>query len=173
MSDNTNNDLIETTIITGAHIFISEKLIVGYCHYYKHKGTVTKKILKNHKCVIKDCHYFEKYADNSYWKNVEQKKAIQLKKRETALRIKNEEEARNKEWIEKAEHIADIQELELKIIRIKKVPKKKKYVLFYISKNPKNDWYMFLELAKEFGKEIGGTVELRHIKDIDGYYATY
>lgn len=173
MDDKRNNDFIETKLLTGEHLFISKKAIVGYCHFSEHNGSVTKTLLKSHECVIKECHYFEKYKDNPYWTAIEQEQAAKQRKKETARRLKKEENDKLREWIKTAQNIADDLGYKLKVITVKKVPRKKKYILFYISKVSKNDWYMYFELAKAFGATLDGRVELRHIIDIDGYYATY
>lgn len=173
MDNDRKNEYIETKLITGDRLYISKKSVVGYCHFSEHKGSITKPLLKKHECVSKECHYFEKYKDNPYWKGVEQAQAAKQKRRETARRIKKEEEQQLREWIDTAQKIADDLEFELKVITIKKVPHKKYYILFYLSKLSKNDWYLYFELAKAFGAKLGGRVELRHIIDINGYYATF
>ena len=173
MDHDGKKEYIETKLITGDRLYISKKSVVGYCHFSEHKGSITKTLLKKHECVAKGCHYFEKYKDNPYWKGVEQAQAAKQKRRETARRIKKEEEKQRKEWIDTARIIADDLEYELKVITIKKIPHKNYYILFYLSKVSKNDWYLYFELAKAFGAKLGGRVELRHIVDINGYYATF
>ena len=167
------DEYIETKLLTGEYALVSKKSIIGYCHFSEHKGSMTKSLLKTHDCVAKGCHYFEKYIDNPYWAAMEQMQATKQKKKETARRIKKEEEDRLKELIDTAQNIANDLEYDLKVITVKKIPRKKNYILFYISKESQNDWYLYLELARVFGMKIGGKVELRHIIDINGYYATY
>lgn len=173
MDHDGKKEYIETKLITGDRLYISKKSVVGYCHFSEHKGSITKTLLKKHECVAKGCHYFEKYKDNPYWKGFEQVQAAKHIRRETARRIKKEEEKQRKEWIDTAQKIADDLEYELKVITIKKIPHKNNYILFYLSKVSKNDWYLYFELAKAFGAKLGGRVELRHIVDVDGYYATF
>lgn len=172
MGDNTN-EYVKTKLITGEHLFVSRKLVVGYCHFSGHKGSVTKTLLKSHECVKKGCHYFEKNKDNPYWEAIEQEKAKKQRKRETVKRIRNEEENRLKAWIESAQRIANDLGYDIKVVSVKKVPQKKNYILFYVSRYSQNDWFRYFELAKTLGKELGGKVELKHIIDIDGYYATF
>ena len=173
MEDSLFKDYIDTKLITGERLFIARKDVVGYCHYPQHRGAITKSILKNHECVLKECHYFEKCKNIPYWEGIEQQKASKQRKKETARRIKQEKEDQLKMWINTAQDIANDLGYELKVISVQKIPRKKNYIMFYISRASRNDWYMYLELAKAFGMKIGGRVELRHIVDIDGYYATY
>lgn len=42
---------------------------VGYCHNPSHKGYLSLKVYKQHKCAMKECRYFEKYEDCPYWLN--------------------------------------------------------------------------------------------------------
>ena len=48
---------------------------VGYCHNPKHRGYLSKKNLKNHKCLAKECRYLHKYEDRQFWIDREKKKA--------------------------------------------------------------------------------------------------
>ena len=47
---------------------------VGYCHNPNHMGYLSKKNLKQHKCLGKQCKYLHKYEDNYFWKERERKK---------------------------------------------------------------------------------------------------
>lgn len=40
---------------------------VGYCHNKKHKGFLSKDIIKQHGCNFKQCPYLEKYETDPYW----------------------------------------------------------------------------------------------------------
>jgi len=40
---------------------------VAFCHYHKHKGTLSADMVKHHECNKKQCPYLEKYETNSYW----------------------------------------------------------------------------------------------------------
>lgn len=173
MNNDREKEYVETKLITGERLYIAKNSVVGYCHFAQHKGSITKPLLKKHECMLKGCHYFEKYKDNPYWIGVEQTQAAKRQKREAARRIRQEEEEQLRKWIETAQSIADDLKYELKVLDVKKVPRRKSYILFYLSKVSRNDWYQFFELAKAFGAALGGRVELRHIIDMDGYYATY
>lgn len=165
-------DYMEIKTITGEHICCLKSNVMGYCHFFKHRGYITRSILKNHECVKKQCSFLQKNTSNPYWTAVERIQAAEKRKKETAKRLKREEEERQRELVARAQGIADELGYRLRVIRVTKTPGKKHFVLFYISENPWRDWAEFFELAREFGKTVGGRVELRHIKDIDGRYAT-
>ena len=40
---------------------------VGYCHNKKHKGYLSEKILRQHKCNTKQCMFLERYETMTYW----------------------------------------------------------------------------------------------------------
>ena len=51
----------------------------GYCHSKAHKGKLTVKMMRQHKCRQKNCPMFEKYEEHEHWKRKEKLK--QLKKK--------------------------------------------------------------------------------------------
>ena len=53
---------------------------VGFCNNDLHKGYLTKKLMDEHQCIEKGCHYFIKYEKNAYW----QQKNISKEKRQKA-----------------------------------------------------------------------------------------
>ena len=173
MNDKSKNEFIEVKLLTGDTETVSNKNVIGYCHFSEHKGYVTRNLLKSHKCDTKSCHYLEKYEDNSYWAAIDQIKVAECRKKETARRLRQEKEKLQKEWVATAQNIANDYGYKVKVIEIRKVPKKKKYILFYISKISDNDCYRYVNLAKDFGASLNGKVELRHIIDIKGNYAVY
>ncbi|WP_026653663.1 hypothetical protein [Butyrivibrio proteoclasticus] len=40
---------------------------VGFCHYKKHNGFVSEKMLKKHQCLGKNCPYLQKYENHEFW----------------------------------------------------------------------------------------------------------
>lgn len=67
----------------------SKKSAVAYCHNPKHKGYLSLKNVKKHKCIQKGCFYFKKYKDHPYWVDKErQKKKRKFTERTTKV-IKN------------------------------------------------------------------------------------
>lgn len=48
---------------------------VGYCHNPNHRGYLSRKNLKNHECLKKQCKYLHKYEDHKFWIDREKKKA--------------------------------------------------------------------------------------------------
>jgi len=52
---------------------VNMKNVIGYCHNIIHTGYISKNILKEHKCIEKQCLSFEKYNPD-YWARVEKAK---------------------------------------------------------------------------------------------------
>lgn len=48
-------------------IYVMSKFPCGYCHNKTHRGYVSVKALKDHKCLAKQCLFFEKFEEHSYW----------------------------------------------------------------------------------------------------------
>lgn len=49
------------------------KLPVGYCHYYKHRGYMSKKLLELHGCNSRKCKRLEK-LECKYWEDRKKRK---------------------------------------------------------------------------------------------------
>ena len=48
---------------------------VGICHNKKHYGFISRKTMRKHNCLGKQCKYFEKCEDHPFWTLQSQKKA--------------------------------------------------------------------------------------------------
>lgn len=66
---------------------IRDTKICGYCHSKVHKGYLSVKMLKKHKCLQKQCPMLERYEDHSYWK---QRAIIKARKKAKKEVIDNE-----------------------------------------------------------------------------------
>jgi hypothetical protein len=55
---------------------------VGFCHNPTHKGYLSLKVYRQHKCGQKACHYFEKYENHPHW---QQKRKIKEAKKEVKV----------------------------------------------------------------------------------------
>ena len=123
--------LVETRLMTGDTAFVGESNIVGYCHFSEHKGQMTKTLVQSHNCFKKECHYLEKYKDSPYWQALETQREAEIRKKETAKRLKAEEMERQAQWCSTAQKAADENGFKLKVTEVKKLPRKKEYVIFY------------------------------------------
>lgn len=52
--DQKDNETVTVKLITDNRVCIKRNNLEGYCHFSKHKGALTRSLLK------KECHYFEK-----------------------------------------------------------------------------------------------------------------
>lgn len=173
LPDNGGKELVKTKLVSGEVLMISKNRIVGYCHCYLHRGALTKNLLKEHDCVGKGCHYFEKCAEAPYWVEKQKKRDESARQRERKRTEEEQKKALDESRIREAQKIADLLGYDMKVIQIKKTEGKKHFVMFYISDRDENDWYRFVDLAREFGHSRWAYVELRHIKDMQGNYVTF
>ena len=162
----------EMKLMTGDRACIRKGNAVGCCHFSEHRGVITRTILKNRRCDSKKCRYFEKYEDHPYWTAVKEMQEAKERKRARQREIRDAEKKQHEQWLTDAQDIADGMGFCMKILQVKKVPRKRKYIVYYVSENSADDWYLFLDLAKAFGKTMRGNVELKHIRDMNGNYAT-
>ena len=159
---------------------LKDNNVIGYCSYKLHKGCVTKKLLKDHQCLEKNCPFLQKYKDVPYWK--EREKAIQSKnqRKQKKKDIKKHEEECREFLLSSANGLLDKMQLDIEIIEIKFIASEKKVVIFYISDSPFDDSVYFREFVRRYAVVIStrteyicSKVEARHIKDTDGRYVTF
>lgn len=62
---------------------------VGWCNHNKHRGKLSVKLMKQHKCLAKECPYFTKNEKHQYWEDRERIKKIKKakKKKEIVMTI--------------------------------------------------------------------------------------
>ena len=166
---------IKVRLLNGTIADVKEEQIVGYCHYELHKGYVSSKLIKIHNCALKECPFLQRY-EPSYWNeqlNKERKKRLRkIKKIQDSY-----EQNLSQDRMEKIKHSAQkIANQYLFPIFITGVSNIKGYVysIHYVSAERKNDWqkyYQIIDVLKEMYKGLGFT--LRHVKKLDGSYATF
>ena len=61
---------------------------VGYCHYYKHRGFMSIKLVKLHKCLEKNCPYLHKY-EHPIW---EKKNCVKVMRKMRKLLLEDDAE---------------------------------------------------------------------------------
>lgn len=54
----------------------------GYCHCDAHRGWLNVKLMKSHKCITKQCQFFEKYEKHEYWQKQEKRKQLRKQKKQ-------------------------------------------------------------------------------------------
>lgn len=134
--------------------------VIGYCHCKLHKGCLTAKLMREHECVQKGCHYFEKHEDALFWqtknKNKEEKKAAKAmrkqleKEQETALNAIRESTASDDTFF---------------AIRVEKT--EDLVIVHYI----KYGWIDMSRLVYELSQLVGARVFLKEIKNnLDNKY---
>ena len=59
---------------------------VGWCNHNKHRGKLSVRLMKQHKCLGKNCPFFKKNEEHQYWQEREHiKQSKKDKKREARL----------------------------------------------------------------------------------------
>lgn len=164
-------EVVRTRLITDSVIDLKRKNIVGWCHNSMHPGTVDKKICMSHDCLGKQCFYFEQNPVSSYIISLNEKKKNREKVREEKKKKHseaNELVTMQKEW----QNYLDSVESDMQIVRLEKVAPKE-YTLFYVSNNRFYDVNCFPEftgMIKTLYPRVW--VNLRHIRDLNGYFVT-
>lgn len=174
---NSNEPFRRVNLIGGVYATVDTPSLVGYCHNEDHKGFITVTIMKEHDCIAKECHYFEKFEDYPFWikchRKEQQKEQIKIK-RERQKRNKQQQtdniKARDDAFISAAYSFANKLGLsDFKILSIRKTDEG--FTIFYISDKPLNDWYDFREIAFAMNKTFNKKFTLKHTKTLDGSYA--
>ena len=164
---------VKVKLITGETVCIKQSNYVGFCHFPEHKGALTRNAFKKHECQSKKCMYFERNKNNTYIEDLEEIAETKKKEKEAAKQLKKQQEQQLEEWKQKAQEIADKLGFDIKVTSIKKTDQKRRYILFYMSREARNDWFQYYDLAIKLGWATRRSFYLKHIKDIDGSYAVY
>ena len=171
---------LKLPLIDGTYRSVAVKNIAGTCHNNIHKGYLDIKLLMQHDCINKKCHFLEKFEDYPFWinqANLAREKAHKrrehAKANEKSEKIKALSEARMSILLEAAQEIAD--RLKYPIIITRVAPKrnssnKYEYIINYVSNISADDWYDYFGLARLMGKCHGGRYTLRHMRFPNGDY---
>lgn len=167
--------LISAKLLGNQWIEITNVKIVGCCHNLIHPGKLTRKLMEEHDCVGKNCKYFEKYRESTYWvaeenrkRKKERRKQIQQTEREAAKKLEDE----LAELKDLFQSYADDAGYAMLIVRLEK-EHANRYKVFYVSENPfadGNRFPDFLSTIKFFFPRT--SINLRHIRDVDGHFVT-
>lgn len=154
--------------IFGSYTYVSKGRIVGFCHYKEHRGYITLPMLKERGCITKQCRYFEKNEEHPYWSSPKP-----ADKRKTRKQMKAKIEEQERKLVEEAQECADFLGYNIKITSVRRDTENNTFLIYYISDLPENDYYRYINLARSFGGSKHVKTLLRHVKDIDGNYATF
>lgn len=169
------NEVVKVRLIDGSIIPIKRKNIVGVCHSKIHPGRLNEKLMNEHNCQGKQCHYFEKYANASYWiwKSVRQMEKQYIRhqrqdrrdKENAEFKALNELKCNFQKFMDAAGYTVQIVRLELIKTNV--------YKVFYVSDNAFADGRLYPNFyAAVFGHYPHCRLVMRHIKDIDGHFVT-
>jgi hypothetical protein len=166
---------ILTNMLGGTIEYLRPSRVTGWCHYEKHPGALTVNVMKEHRCINKNCRYFQKNEDGHYWK------ALEEEARKKAQKKKDKEE-RKVRAIETEEKLRQLQETwqsylqdmdsDMYIVRVaEETPSC--FRVFYVSDNCFADGNRYLEFLKVLRQNYPRYhIILRHIRDVDGRFVT-
>lgn len=166
---------VETKLLGGRTELLRPTTVVGWCKYNQHPGALTARILKEHRCLEKQCWHFQKNEEALYWKlrEEEARKKEQKKLERQVQKAKENEEAERLRILRETwqSHLDDM-ESDMYIVRIaRETPSS--FRIFYVSDNrfaDGNRYPDFLETLKFFHPYYH--IKLRHIRDVDGHFVT-
>ena len=169
------NEVIKVRLLTDDVIPIKRKNIVGWCSYKLHKGAINKALLEEHQCLGKNCGFLIKNALSTYWAAQEQAAAEKKRRKEQIKQEKAKAEALQQkmqnlaaDWQIKLDEIGS----DMYIVRVERETRTR-YRVFYVSDNAFADGNRFPEFVDMVRREHPGkSVNMRHIRDVDGHFVT-
>ena len=165
---------VTARLLTNRIIYTVQKNIVGYCRYNLHRGKLNVKLLREHKCLEKQCPFFDKYEESPYWDKVARakEKKAQRKREKAAQKQREREEAAFFEELKILfQSYADEAGYTMQIVRVHGF---QAYIyVYYVSENNFADGNRFKRFLKSahffFPHHI---IRLRQIRDLDGHFLT-
>lgn len=170
-----NLERIQVALITGELVYLERKAVLGNCWCELHPGKLTKKLIAEHGCIAKECHFFQKYEERPYWIAKEQEKAARQKKKAKAKRtqkLRDEEAAQLEKTRLTFQAHAELTEEGMDVIKVDRLGSDL-FRVFYVSDFGFADGNRFPKTLKGFHALYPSyRIELRHIKDVDGHFVT-
>lgn len=167
--------VVSARLLGDKWIEITNVKIVGYCHNLIHPGKLTRKIMEEHNCIGKNCKFFEKYAESTYWAAEENRKR-QKEHRKQMQRVEKKAVRKLEDELAELKDLfqsyADDAGYSMLIVRLEK-ERPNRYRVFYVSDHPfadGNRFPDFLSAIKSFFPRY--SIQLRHIKNVDGRFVT-
>lgn len=169
------NEVIKVRLLTDDVIPIKRKNIVGWCSYKLHKGAINKALLEEHQCLEKNCGFLIKNELGTYWLAQEQAAAEKKRRKEQIKQEKAKADALQQkmqnlaaDWQIKLDEIGS----DMYIVRVERETRTR-YRVFYVSDNAFADGNRFPEFVDMVRREHPGkSVNMRHIRDVDGHFVT-
>lgn len=173
--DESRDEIVSAKLLGDNWVRIAKRNLVGYCHASVHPGKLTVKIMEQHDCIGKNCVFFEKYKDSSYWLGQLQKQK-QKKIAKVNKQAKKEQEKAAQEGLARAKELlqsyADASGYKMLIVRVEQV-RKKWYRVFYVSENKFCDGDRFRKVTEAAKASYQNCrIQLRHIKGVDNRFVT-
>lgn len=177
---NENKPVIEPTSIVKARMLgnaivsIAHKRIVGCCHNSLHPGKLTRKIMEQHDCLGKNCRYFEKYPESSYWYELERREKRRAEAKSQKA-LKKQQKSAEADYFEELrilfQSYADEAGYAMQIVRVKGV--RATIYVYYVSDYSFRDGNKFPEFVKSvYFFFPHHRLFLSHLRAQDGHFLT-
>ena len=144
------------------------KHALGYCHYKKHKGYMTKALLKEHECLKKSCPLLEKFENRPFW--IQREEAKRLKK-ETMEAQKAQDELLVT-YKKAAEQYVQQQGYKLVIVKVSKRVGEEGYWISFVTDVRQNEEVKYFDVAKALKEKFHQSFRMRKVVHPNGTYAT-
>ena len=169
------HELLSVRLISGQRIDIKRKNVVGYCTCALHPGAISKDIFLGHRCLEKNCFYFQRNPVGSYLKDLEDKQRRKALEKELRREKKERERAEESELNalkESWQVFLDNYGYDMEIIRVERDREKKNHFrIFYVSDRKYADGNMYYYFICELKfRHPHWKFQLRHIKDVNGRF---
>jgi hypothetical protein len=164
-------EVITVLLLGDKRITIARKNLVGCCHNIIHPGRLTQKLMEEHECLQKNCRFFEKYPEATYWRAQEQKQIARLVSR-ARRKHKKEQAERERTQLAEFQACADQGEEPLKIIRVQH-ESANVYKIYYVSQyafRDGNRFPTFVAAVRQAHPQY--RLIFRHIQAEDGHFVT-
>ena len=152
-------------LINGKYTIVNTDQIVGFCYSPVHRGYITKKLLKEHDCIKKNCNKLERMEDYPFWKNYIKKK----EQRDSAKAKKKVKSELNDLMLQSAIELSQNTDIHIHYISAD-LSGRNKYTIFYTSGCSYDDSNRYSCIAKQMNKLYSRHFRMKHIKNQYGEY---
>lgn len=149
--------------------------IVGCCHYSGHPGKMHRKLMEKHDCIGKQCRYFQKNEQSTYWENAQRQALAKEKKKKAQQEEKDRQrqKALRLQTIgDELQYYLDLCGYQVDILQIEETWPEVFKVL-YVSDKPYADGHLYQEFYSTIRYLYPNRkIMMRHIKNENGYFVT-
>lgn len=174
-SDGRREEFIRAKLLGGEVRFLLRENVIGCCHNLLHPGKLIKLLLREQKCLEKQCPFLEKYEDRPFWTAYRKKQLTKIEAKQQKRKKKAKERSKVAMLCrlrDSFQRYADAAGAEILVVRVEPV-NRRTYRAFYVSDDPFPDWDMFPAFLEAVERAYPSHhISLRRIRDLDGHLVT-